>query len=304
MIRLQVHKRYFLAWQAALQGFYRNRTGWRGPRLCFLLSLFAKDGVGAPLVGAQADEQGGHEGRPYDESDEEDDVGVPLVGALADGEVGQEGRPFVATEPADELRYKQLVLLLADEVAAVEQEFEYEEKLNEERAAIERDACLAPAGEEWRMLLRREESLDRAIARKIKLLLSLRKAAQKPQTLESRSAPAEDVGAPLVGARAHDECGPTNEQPSPLGRGCQAPAGEEWRMLLRREESLDRAIDRKIKLLLSLRKAAQKPQTLESRSAPAEDVGAPLVGAQAHDECATTNEQPSPLEAVSELDRA
>ncbi len=109
-------------------------------------------------------------------------------------------------------------------MAAVEQEFEYEEKLNEERAAIERDVCLAPSGEEWRMLLRREESLERAIDRKIKLLLSLRKAAARtpePQTLESRSAPAE------------------------------APA--------------------------------QKPQTLENRSAPAEDGGAPLVGAQAHD---------------------
>ena len=76
-------------------------------------------------------------------------------------------------------------------------------------------------------MLRREETLDRSIDRKIKLLLSLRKAAaqtQKPQILESRSAPAEEVGAPLVGAQAHDECGPTNKQPSPLGRGCQAPA--------------------------------------------------------------------------------
>jgi hypothetical protein len=163
------------------------------------------------------------------EDDEEDDIEAPLVDAEAD----EPASPAPATEPADELRYNELVLLLADEVAAVEQEFEYEEKLNEERAAIERDACLAPAGEEWRMLLRREESLDRAIDRKIKLLLSLRKAAartQVPQTLESRSAPAEqgapaeDVGAPLVGAQAHEECGPTNEQPSPLGRGCQAPA--------------------------------------------------------------------------------
>ena len=132
----------------------------------------------------------------------------------------QEAGPFVATEPADELRYKQLVLLLADEVAAVEREFEYEEKLNEEKTAIERDACLAPAGEEWRMLLRREESLERAIDRKIKLLLSLRKAparTQEPQTLESTSAPAEDVGAPandvgapLVGAqRAATRAAPT-----------------------------------------------------------------------------------------------
>jgi len=225
LIRLQVHGRYFLAWQAAaLQGFYRNKTGWRGPRLCFLLSLFAgsdmplpKGGVGAPLVegdvGAPADDVG---------------VGAPLVGALAD----EPAHPAPATEPADELRYNELVLLLADEVAAVEQEFEYEEKLNEEKTAIERDACLAPSGEEWRMLLRREESLDRAIDRKIKLLLSLRKAAARthaPQTLESRSAPAEDVGAPLVGAQADGEGGhksrsDVNEEPSPEGRGCQAPA--------------------------------------------------------------------------------
>jgi len=185
-----------------------------------------EDDVGAPLVG--------------DEADDEGDVGAPLVGARADGEGGHKGRPHEATEPADELRYNELVLLLEEEMASVEAEFEYEEKLSEERAAIERDACLAPAGEEWRMLLRREESLDRAIDRKIKLLLSLRKAAartQKPQTLESRSAPAElgepaeDVGAPLVGAEADGEggyeglpYGDVNEEPSPLGRGCQAPA--------------------------------------------------------------------------------
>ena len=160
-------------------------------------------------------------------------IEAPLVDAQPAQEAGQ-GGPFVATEPADELRYKQLVLLLADEVAAVEQEFEYEEKLNEEKTAIERDACLAPSGEEWRMLLRREESLDRAIDRKIKLLLSLRKAAARtpePQTLESRSAPAEDVGAPLVGAQADGEGGhegrpydDVNEEPSPEGIGCQAPA--------------------------------------------------------------------------------
>ena len=64
------------------------------------------------------------------EDDEEDDIEAPLV----DAQPAQEAGPFVATEPADELRYKQLVLLLADEVAAVEQEFEYEEKLNEEKS--------------------------------------------------------------------------------------------------------------------------------------------------------------------------
>jgi len=134
-------------------------------------------------------------------------------------------------------------------VAAVEQEFEYEEKLNEEKTAIERDACLAPSGEEWRMLLRREESLDRAIDRKIKLLMTLRKAAtQKPQTLESRSASGEDVGATARTAELRsappEDVGspaPIDEEPSPEGspmsgpirigpsdhrdrEGCQAPA--------------------------------------------------------------------------------
>ena len=124
LIRLQVHGRSFLAWQAAaLQGFYRNKTGWRGPRLCFLLSLFAGSNLPLPLgdAGAHAADA---------EDDEEDDIEAPLV----DAQPAQEAGPFVATEPADELRYKQLVLLLADEVAAVEQEFEYEEKLNEEKS--------------------------------------------------------------------------------------------------------------------------------------------------------------------------
>ena len=225
LIRLQVHGRSFLPWQAAaLQGFYRNKTGWRGPRLCFLLSIFAgsvgapADDVGAPLVGARS--KGEDDPLVAAQAEDEDDVGASLAGAQVNGEGGHQGRPYEATEPADELRYQQLVLLLADEVAAVKQEFEYEEKLNEEKTAIERDACLAPSGEEWRMLLRREESLERAIDRKIKLLLSLRKsAAQNPQTLESRSAPAEDVGtpagdvgAPLVGAQTGGEVG--DEEPA------------------------------------------------------------------------------------------
>jgi hypothetical protein len=245
LIRLQVHGRHFLAWQAAaLQGFYRDKTGWRGPRLCFLLALFAGSNLPLPLGNA-----GAHVADAED--DEDADVEAPLGGAEAD----EPASPAPATEPADELRYNELVLLLADEVAAVEQEFEYEEKLNEEKTAIERDACLAPAGEEWRMLLRREESLDRAIDRKIKLLMTLRKAAtQKPQTLESRSgpaelgAPAEDAGATartaeLRSAPAEDvgSPAPIDEEPSPEGSpmsgpirigpsdprdrgGCQAPA--------------------------------------------------------------------------------
>jgi hypothetical protein len=70
---------------------------------------------------------------------------------------------------------QELLRLLDEEIAAVELEFEYAEKVNAERAAIERDACLAPAGDTWRMMLRQESSLDRSIDRKVKIILGIRK---------------------------------------------------------------------------------------------------------------------------------
>jgi hypothetical protein len=73
----------------------------------------------------------------------------------------------------------------------VREEFAYAEKANEERAAIEREACLAPEGETWKMMLRQEAALDHSIDRKVRILLRLRKdAADRP------SAPAgQDDGA-------------------------------------------------------------------------------------------------------------
>ena len=176
----EVQARRFLPWQAeALKGCYGGKGGWRAGRIGHLLSVFADPDIAARLMEAP--------GEP---------AGLPC-------------------EPTEVRWHKELLRLLEAETASVAEEFEYEEKLNEEKTAIERDACLAPSGEEWRMLLRREESLDRAIDRKIKLLVTLRKAAAqtpKPQTLESRSAPAEDVGetvndvgAPLVGAQGGHE---------------------------------------------------------------------------------------------------
>jgi hypothetical protein len=70
--------------------------------------------------------------------------------------------------------------LLEEEIASVREEFAYAEKANEERAAIERDACLAPEGETWRMMLRQEAALDRSIDRKVRILLRLRKESANP----------------------------------------------------------------------------------------------------------------------------
>jgi hypothetical protein len=80
-----------------------------------------------------------------------------------------------ATPQAGEPELQELLRLLDEEIAAVRQEFEYAEKLNAEKAAIERDACLAPVGETWRMMLRQESALDRSIDRKVKIVLGLRK---------------------------------------------------------------------------------------------------------------------------------
>jgi len=78
-------------------------------------------------------------------------------------------------EPTGEPERQELLRLLEEEIASVREEFEYAEKANEERAAIERDACLAPEGETWKMMLRQEAALDRSIDRKVRILWRLRK---------------------------------------------------------------------------------------------------------------------------------
>ena len=85
-----------------------------------------------------------------------------------------------ACEPPGEPEREELLRLLEEEMASVGEEFAYAEKANEERAAIEREACLAPEGETWRMMLRQEAALDRSIDRKVRILLRLRKESTNP----------------------------------------------------------------------------------------------------------------------------
>jgi hypothetical protein len=99
---------------------------------------------------------------------------------LRDQREDEEYRQFLreqgnACDPPGEPERQELLRLLEEEIASLREEFEYAEKANEERAAIERDACLAPEGETWRMMLRQEGALDRSIDRKVRILLRLRK---------------------------------------------------------------------------------------------------------------------------------
>ena len=72
------------------------------------------------------------------------------------------------TQPPGEPEYQELLRLFEEEIASLQEEFEYAEKANEESAAIERETCLAPEGETWSMMLRQEAALDRSIDRKVR----------------------------------------------------------------------------------------------------------------------------------------
>src|SRR5208337_2413208 len=127
-----------------LESLFEGEMGWREGRICRLLQRFCD----APRLAEQQADEG--------EMQFLREIGAP-------------------TELPGEAERQEVLRLFDEEIASVEEEFEYAEKENEERAAIEREACLAPEGETWSMMLRQEAALDRSIDRKVKILLALRK---------------------------------------------------------------------------------------------------------------------------------
>jgi hypothetical protein len=151
VIRAQVKQRTFKLRQASeIETLYHNDVGWRQARLLALLRLFNES------FGPGAERQ------------------EPELQEILSKESGPR-------ESAGEPQYQELLRLLDEEIAHVQEEFQYAEKVNEEKAAIERDACLAPEGETWKVMLRQEAALDHSIDRKVRILLRLRKdAAERP----------------------------------------------------------------------------------------------------------------------------
>ena len=92
-----------------------------------------------------------------------------------------------------EVLWRELLRLLEEEIAAVKAAFEEEVKLQEEMDAIDRDCCLAPAGETWEMLTRQEMALDRSIDRKVRIILALRQEHARRGGGGSRTAPAREA---------------------------------------------------------------------------------------------------------------
>src|SRR5208337_4186206 len=151
LVREEVKERTFRVRQyAVLESLYRGATGWRQALIFRLLHDF---GDPMCLEAQQADEE---------EKQYRREMGIDH-------------------EPPGEPGRQELLRLLEEEIASVREEFAYAEKANEERAAIEREACLAPEGETWKMMLRQEAALDHSIDRKVRILLRLRKdAADRP----------------------------------------------------------------------------------------------------------------------------
>jgi hypothetical protein len=145
LVQEEIKQRTFRVRQyAVLESLYDGMTGWRQALIFRLLHRFSD-----PMY---LDAQ---------QADEEERQNLRKIG--------------FACDPPGEPERQELLRLLEEEIASVREEFAYAEKANEERAAIERDACLAPEGETWRMMLRQEAALDRSIDRKVRILLRLRK---------------------------------------------------------------------------------------------------------------------------------
>jgi hypothetical protein len=145
LVREEIQQRTFRRRQfSVLESLYQGTTGWRQALIFGLLHRFSDS--------------------------------LYLDAQQAEGEELEFIRKTgLNCEPPGEAGRQELLRLLEEEIASVREEFVYAERANEERAAIEREACLAPEGETWSMMLRQEAALDRSIDRKVRILLRLRK---------------------------------------------------------------------------------------------------------------------------------
>ncbi len=144
VIREQAGRRAFTGEQRTrIEPYYREALGWRPRQIGYLLGLF----LNWAYFRAKPDQAG--------------------LDEYVENKFGGEAEV--------EARYQELVRLLDEQIAEEEAAFAQELAAEERQYAIERDSCLAPEGKTREMLLRQEMALDRAIDRKVKIILTLRK---------------------------------------------------------------------------------------------------------------------------------
>jgi hypothetical protein len=165
VIRDEARRRVFtLAQQNQIESYYRGELGWRPRQIGHLLGLLI-DWVNLHEKQDQAELD------KYVKESFGDKAGV-------------------------EARYQELLLLLEEQTAAVEAAFADEMQAQEEKDAIARDSCLAPEDETANMVLRLEMAIDRAIDRKVRILLTMRKEQARECRGGSRTAPTEQEASP------------------------------------------------------------------------------------------------------------
>jgi hypothetical protein len=144
VIREQVRRRYFsLPHHKQIESYYQGELGWRPRQIVHLLALL------------------------YD--------WAYLCQKKDQAKLDQYVKDTFGDEEGRKGRYQELERLLEEQIAAVEAAFAEAMKAQEEKDAIARDSCLAPEDETANMVLRLEMALDRAIDRKVRILLTMRK---------------------------------------------------------------------------------------------------------------------------------
>jgi hypothetical protein len=144
VIREQVERRYFSQpHHQQIENYYQGELGWRPRQIVHLLGLLYE--------------------------------WARLFRTEDQASLDQYVKDTFGDEAGREARYQELERLLEEQIAATEAAFAEEMKAQERKDAIARDSCLAPEGKTWEMLLRLEMALDRAIDRKVRILLTMRK---------------------------------------------------------------------------------------------------------------------------------
>jgi len=165
VIREQVRRRYFSQpHHQQIESYYQGDSGWRPRQIVHLLALL-------------------YEWARLFQKEDQASLDQYVKDTFGD-EAGRKGR------------CQELERLLEEQIAAVEAAFAEEMKAQERKDAIARDSCLAPEGETWEMLLRQEAGLDRAIDRKVRILLTMRKEHARERGGGSRTAPTEQETSP------------------------------------------------------------------------------------------------------------
>jgi hypothetical protein len=208
VIREQARRRVFtLAQRKQIESYYQGELGWRPRQIGHLLGLFKNWAF------------------LHDQQDQ--------------AELDKYVKESFGGEAGMEARYQELVRLLEEQMAAVEAAFADEMKAQEQKNAIAQDACLAPEDETANMVLRLEMRLDRAIDRKVRILLTMRKEharqcrddsptaqpAAGPPDNESNDREAEELSK-LVGLDGAEVAPSFSSADAPTGRGATTTRSE------------------------------------------------------------------------------